>query len=668
MIRLSSSLKQKSEIADHARQTQDYVALTRPQTLNPREDSAMIRYALTFLFSALILCGCGKLEKESATHPVLAEARVASDASDASQATAAFDAAVDHLTRSYYQQVPEGATYNGAPAELASNADARFNDRSEAGKAARDAEMEKRLAELKATVPQALTDEQRRVRATLITLFDGALAPTRVVDYGSSFDEYGTWFLPYVINQNSGVTVDIAKLMEAQQNVRNADEAENYLARLESLPGILDGALAKMRHDVDEGAIPPDFIIHKARAVVDAFAAIPAAENVLYASFVGKLKIANIADADSYSTKALSLVSDGVVPAYRRISVYPAEIEPKAPHDAGIWRLPNGPALYKAMIRHMTDSDLDPEEVHQTGLDEVARISGEMDRLLRAQGYTEGSVGSRMTAMSAEPRFVFPNTKEGKAALLADIQSHIDRVSALLPTVFGSLPKHPLEVRAVPAFSQDSAPGGYYDPPAPDGSRPGIYWVNLRDTAALPKFSSPTLSFHEAIPGHHMQMAIAIDQDMPFLAKTFASNSAAEGWALYAEALAAEMGMYKDDPFGNLGRLRDELHRAVRLVVDTGMHAKKWSREQAIDYMVKTEGADPGNAESEVERYVVWPGQALGYKIGMLKLQQLRKEAEAAYGDQFDIREFHDHLLAIASSALPVIEQEMRAWIARANP
>ena len=624
----------------------------------------MLRYALPLVVAVLVLCGCNKHENYTAVKSAQQAVPVAGDAG---LATAAFDAAVAQLTQSYYQQVPEAATYNGAPAELGSNADARFNDRSDEGNKARITEMEKRVAELKATSAASLSDEQRRVRATLITLFDGALAPTRAVDYGSSFDVYGTWFLPYVINQNSGVTVDIPKLMEAQQNVRNADEAKRYLARLESLPGILDGALAKMRHDVAHGAIPPDFIIHKAKVVVDAFAATPASENVLNASFVGKLKTAKVSDADVYSAKALTLVDQGVLPAYRRISTYLAEIEPEAPHDAGLWRLPNGEALYKAMIRHMTDSDLDPDEVHQIGLDEVARISSEMDGLLRAQGYNEGSVGARMTAMSAEPRFVFPNTKEGRAALLADIQSQIDGVTTLLPKYFVTLPKHPLQLRAVPTFSQDSAPGGFYDPPAPDGSRPGIYWVNLRDTAALPKFASPTLTVHEAIPGHHMQMAIAIDQKVPFIAKTFASNPAAEGWALYAEALAVEMGMYNDDPFGDLGRLRAELHRAVRLVVDTGMHARKWSREKAIDYVVATEGADPGDAESEVERYVVWPGQALGYKIGMLKLQKLRKEAEAAYGDKFDIRAFHDRLLAIASSALPVIEQEMRAWITKAK-
>lgn len=622
----------------------------------------MRRTVLALFASILILGACDTLVKDADTLSAAAPAPVAGDAG---QATAEFDVVVDRLTRSYYRQVPEAATYNGAPVGLTSNADARLNDRSMAGEAARVAEIEKQLAALKAIAPQALDDEHRRIRASLITLFEGALAPSRVVDYGSSFDVYGIWYLPYVITQNSGATVDIPKLMEAQQTVRNADEAKSYLVRLESLPGILDGTLARMRHDVELGAIPPDFIIRKAKAVVDAFSTAPAAENVLYASFVGKLRAARVDDADRYSAKALTLVGEGVLPAYRRISAYLAEIEPKAPHDAGLWRLPNGAALYKAMIRHMTDSDLDANEVHRIGLDEVARISGEMDGLLRAQGYTKGSVGARMTAMSGEPRLVFPNTRQGKAALLADIQSDIDSVTARLPNYFGTLPKHPLQLRAVPAFSQDSAPGGYYDPPAPDGSRPGIYWVNLRDTAMLPKFASPTLTFHESIPGHHMQMAIAIDQKVPFIAKTFNSNSAAEGWALYAEALAAEMGMYKDDPFGDLGRLRDELHRAVRLVVDTGMHARKWSREQAIDYMVSTEGADPANAESEVERYVVWPGQALGYKIGMLRIQQLRNEAETAHGDQFDIREFHDRVLAIASSALPVIEQGMRAWIAK---
>jgi uncharacterized protein (DUF885 family) len=625
----------------------------------------MKRLAPTVLACLMFLGGCGAQRAEVAAPAAEPKALEGGRAVDG--ASDAFDAAVDRLTRSYFEHVPEAATYNGAPGVLAPGADARLNDRSVAGEAARVAELEERLAELKAMPVDALGADDRRTHATLVTLFDGALGPSRVVDYGSSFDVYGIWFLPYVIAQNSGVTLDVTKLLEAQQAVRNADDAREYLARLERFPAMLDGTLAKMRHDVALGAIPPDFIVRKSKAVVDAFTAIPPAENVLVASFAKKLDAAKVADADAHKAKALALIETGVLPAFRRVSAYLGEIAPQAPHDAGVWRLPNGPALYRAMVRHMTDSDLDPEEVHRIGLAEVARITAEMDRLLRAQGLTAGTVGERLVALAADPRYVFPNTPEGKAQLLASIEMQMAQMTALLPRLFGTLPRHRVELRRVPEFSQDSAPGGYYDPPAPDGSRPGIYWVNLRDTAALPKFSAPTLTFHEAIPGHHMQVAIAIDQDAPFLAKSFNSNAAAEGWALYAEALAAEMGMYADDPIGDIGRLRDELHRAVRLVVDTGMHAKQWSREKAIDYVVAVEGADRNGAVSEVERYVVWPGQALGYKIGMLRIQQLRKEAEVAYGDRFDIREFHDRLLRISASALPVIERDMRAWIAEAD-
>ncbi len=615
-----------------------------------------MRNAVLFFLAATLTAGCQQPAPDAARPADTATAAPA----------LALDAAVDALSRSYYELTPEAATYNGAPDALAPGANTRLNDRSVAGMQSRVAELEQRLAALKAVSPDALDAEQRRLRQSLIVLFDGALGPARLVDYGSSLDEYGVWYLPYVINQNSGVTVAIPSLMEAQQSVATAQDAEHYLARLQQFPKALDDALEKLRHDVGLGAIPPDFIVRKARAVVDAFAAPPADQNVLYRSFVAKLEKAGIDGADELAAQALTLVETGVLPAYRRIGAYLAEIEADAPHDAGLWRLPNGEALYRAAVRHMTDSDLDPETVHRIGLDEVARISAAMDALLRAQGYTEGTVGARMAALGSEERFVFPNTDAGKAALLASIRAQMAAAEALLPKYFGVLPRHPVELRTVPTFSQDSAPGGYYDPPTPDGSRLGIYWVNLRDTAILPKFSAPTLTYHEALPGHHMQVAIVIDQPMPLLAKTFFSNPTGEGWALYAEALAAEMGLYADDPIGDIGRLRDELHRAVRLVVDTGMHAKRWSREQAIDYVVATEGITAAGAESEVERYVVWPGQALGYKIGMLKIQALRREAEAAHGERFDIRAFHDRLLAISSSALPVIEQEMRAWIATA--
>jgi uncharacterized protein (DUF885 family) len=619
----------------------------------------MFRSALIFLLLNFALAACGGPAPD-ASHAI---AEPAPTRVDPAAASADFDAAVDAQTKAYFRHLPEAATYNGAPAELAADADARLNDRSPAGEKARVAEFETLLDQLRSTPADALDADRKRIRATLLTLIDGALAPARVVDYGASFAAYGVWYMPYAIIQLSGPTVDIPSLLGAQHAVDSAEDAQRYLSRLEALPGVLDGALAKLRHDVELGAIPPDFVIDKSRAVVDAFALAPVADNVLVASFVGKLRKADVPEADALAARALALVSDGVLPAYRRISDYLGEIRPQAPHDAGVWRLPNGEALYRATIRHMTDSDLDPAAVHQIGLDEVARISAEMDALLRAQGYTDGTVGERMIALSREPRFAYPNTEAGRAEILADIQTQLAGVRAVLPTWFGTLPRFDVEVRAVPAFSQDSAPGGYYDGPAPDGSRPGIYWINLRDTAMWPRYAVATLTYHEAIPGHHMQVAIAIDQQVPFLAKSFFSNPSGEGWALYAEALAAEMGLYADDPFGDLGRLQAEMHRAVRLVVDTGMHAMKWSREQAIDYMLDKEGAERSYVESEIERYAVWPGQALGYKLGMLKLQALRREAEAAHGEDFDIRAFHDRLLRVSSSALPVIEQDLRAWI-----
>ncbi len=579
-------------------------------------------------------------------------------------AQANYDQVLAALTKGYFSSLPEAATYIGAPEDVAPGAGGKLNDRSPAGERARRQHMEALLADLKSADPETLSADDQRVRTTLITLIDGALAPARIADYGSSYGSYGVWFLPYAINQNSGPTVDIPNLMEAQQAVGNEEEAALYLARLGSIGATLDGALEKLKADVANGAIPPDFIIEKAKAVVDAFAATAPAENVLYASFKAKLEASNVDGADALSAQALALVEGEVIPAYTRISTYLGEIAPDAPHDAGVWRLPNGEAFYRAMVRHMTDSDLSPDDVHQTGLDEVTRITAEMDALLQAQGYTQGSVGERMAALGAEPRFVYPNTDEGKVKILADIQDQLAAVRAVLPGWFGVLPKYDVIVRAVPAFSQDSAPGGYYDNPSPDGSRPGTYWINLRDTAIWPSFTVPTLTYHEAIPGHHMQVAIAMDQDAPLVATAFFSNPSGEGWALYAEALAVEMGLYDDDPFGHLGQLQDELHRAIRLVVDTGMHAKKWSREQAIDYMVSVEGVEPSEAVSEIERYVVWPGQALGYKIGMLKLQALRREAETVFGDEFDIRDFHDRVLEVASSPLPVIEAQISDWIA----
>ena len=606
--------------------------------------------ALVSAFALLAACG----SKEEATTP----------AAEVRSAEQAFDAAVQQMTTAYFYHVPEAATQLGISEAVVPGTSDRMMDRSVDGNAARNRALEAALAELSSIDAESLSPDRRRTHAVLTTLFEGALGPSRVVDYGTTAGAWTLWYLPYPIVQNSGPTVDIPNFLSSQQPVTNAEEAETFLVRLASVEQALDGALESYRQGVQKGAIPPDFIVERSLGVVEAFVEPPPGQNSLYVSFAEKMEAAEIEDADAYADRALQIIDAQVIPAYQRIADYLGEIRASAPHDAGIWRLPNGEALYAAMIRHMTDSNLSAADVHQTGLDEVDRITREMDEILRAQGYTDGTVGERMQKLNVEPRFLYSNDAEGKENLLNDVRAQVDGMYAELPNWFRKLPKHKVEVRPVPEFSQSSAPIGYYNTPAPDGSRPGYYFINLRDTALHPSWTLPTLSYHEAVPGHHLDGATAMELEVPPVVKALWSNTSGEGWALYAERLAAEMGMYADDPYGDLGRLQAELHRAVRLVTDTGMHAQRWSRERAIEYMVDAEGLDEATATSEIERYAVWPAQALGYKLGQLKILALREEAEQALGDAFDIRDFNQQVLDVASAPLPFIEITIRNWIA----
>ncbi|MGE0408249.1 MAG: DUF885 family protein [Amphiplicatus sp.] len=623
----------------------------------------MIGVRTIFLMAFCLLAACGKREAEAPSPPLALSHTQAEDAASV-EIAANFDGLVEALTEDYFSLLPETATYYGAPDDLAPGADSRLDERSPAAAHERVEKMEAMLAHLKAIDETRLDPARRLTRDTLVIQLDGALGPARLVDYGLAFSVYGSWFTPYVVMQNAGPTVDTLALLQAQQPVTNAADAEAFLARLAGYDAMIAGVIDKLRHDDALGAAAPDFVLAKARAVLKAFAAPRAKDNALVTGFAEKLKKASLDGEASLLARAEKLVAQNVYSANKRLDAYLAEQQKSAPHDAGIWRLPEGAALYQALIRQMTDTDLSAEEIFEIGEREVARITDEMDEILKAQGYGEGSVAERMAGLAKEERFYYPDTPEGKAAILDEVEGEIERANAALPRWFARVPGHPVEVRAVPAFSEASAPGGYYDSPAVDGSRPGVYWINLRDTAIWPKFALPTLTYHEAVPGHHLQTALALDKETPLIVTVLYSNAYGEGWALYAEALAKEMGLYADDPFGDLGRLQDELHRAIRLVVDTGMHWKRWSREEAIDYMVMTEGADPSEAESEIERYAVWPAQALGYKIGMLKIEALRKSAQDALQGDFDIRDFHDEILKDGAVPLPVLDAKIDAYIA----
>lgn len=353
-------------------------------------------------------------------------------------------------------------------------------------------------------------------------------------------------------------------------------------------------------------------------------------------------------------------------PAYTRLEAAMENLLPQAGADAGIWRLgPEGAAFYQMALDAYGAGGMDGDEVHALGLSEVERITAEMDAILQGQGLTEGSVAERLAVVTDRPGAVYPNTDEGRDELLQSLRAQVAEIMTLAPDWFGALPTQKIEVRRIPVYEQDSSPGGYYSGPSLDGARPGIYWINLKNTADNPKLGLNTLTYHEAVPGHHFQISLqrAID-DMPLMRNLLSYSEFAEGWALYGEALAKEMGLYDDDPLGDLGRLQAEIFRAARLVVDTGLHHKRWTREQAIDYMVAATGETRASVTREVERYAAVPGQACSYKLGMLQIQKMRAKAEAELGEAFDIREFHDQVLLSGAMPMEVLSARINRWIA----
>jgi len=360
-------------------------------------------------------------------------------------------------------------------------------------------------------------------------------------------------------------------------------------------------------------------------------------------------------------------ILDGMIrPALRRQIDVLKEARPKAVHDAGCWRLPDGDKYYAVSLRSYTTATLTPAELHRTGLELVASLTGQIDALMARQGLGKGSVAERFLAMTKDPKFLYDNTDAGKDKLIGDLNTKVRQIEALLPGVFGTLPKARLEIRRVPKATEASASGGYYNEGSLDGTRPGIYWINLRDTAETPLWSLPTLTAHEGVPGHHLQLSLANEAgDLPLIRKMTWFAGYGEGWALYAEELVAELGLYDDDPMGRLGMLHDALFRAARLVIDTGIHDKRWSREQAIRYYLDTIGDSESSATTEVQRYVVWPGQACSYMVGKLTWMRLREKAKAALGARFDLHRFHDAALLSGAMPLTVLENVVDAYIAK---
>lgn len=471
----------------------------------------------------------------------------------------------------------------------------------------------------------------------------------------------------FVVNQINGPLIDVPNNLINSHTIANISDAKDYLQRLSKFGDTLNSINQKVIEDAGQGWIPPKVIVKKSISYLQGFVKIDVEQTSLVTSFVAKLdKLADLSDKEKSElvAEAKNFMLNDVYAGYQKITETMQSLLDKATTESGIWAQPKGTEFYHYSVGKLGDTDLTPEEIHQIGLAEVARISTEMDNILTSEGYREGSVGQRMTALNDEARFLYSNTDEGRAELLTFLNETIDQISKIMPTQFKSVPPYPVEVKRIPVATQDSSAGGYYTPPSINGDVPGIYWINLRNTKANPKFDLKTLTFHEAVPGHHWQVALNLAQEqLPLLRRIAPYNAYVEGWALYSEQVAYEMGLYENDPFGNLGRLKAELFRAVRLVVDTGMHAKKWSREQAIDYMASTTGTEKSDVVSEIERYMVWPGQALGYKLGMLKILSLREHAKKTLGIAFDIKKFHDVVLLSGAVPMNVLDENVKAWI-----
>ncbi|WP_395945170.1 DUF885 domain-containing protein [Brevundimonas sp.] len=493
----------------------------------------------------------------------------------------------------------------------------------------------------------------------------------RMFEYGVQqarlSNRWRDWGFQFAANGNP--TTSLPVFMINNHRVSSVADAEAYVARLVEAERQMDQVADELRQRAAAGVVSPRFVfepsIENTRNVISGAPFDGGADNPVWADFQKKVAAldADQATKDRLLASARAALTGPYKAGFDTVLTALAEVQPMADSDGGVWRLPQGQAYYDARLKLSTTTDLTADQIHKIGLDEVTRIQAEMETIKAQVGFT-GSLQDFFVFLKTDPRFQYPNTPEGKEQYLTDARGFIAQVMTAAPQWFSTLPKAALEVRAVEPFREATASIAFYNSPAPDGSRPGIYYVNLSDMTQVLKPQIEGISYHEGAPGHHFQIAYAQEiEGLPRFRRFGGFYGAyTEGWGLYAEQLGKEMGFYQD-PYSDFGRLSTELWRAVRLVTDTGLHAKRWSREQAMDYFRQNSLLSERDIEKEVERYITNPGQATSYKIGELKIEELRARAEAALGDRFDIKDFHAAVLGSGALPLDVLEDQVDAWI-----
>ncbi|WP_270374674.1 DUF885 domain-containing protein [Marinicauda sp. Alg238-R41] len=520
---------------------------------------------------------------------------------------------------------------------------------------------------------------RQEYRAELIENFDrdlldeaGKLSYDFLIYQGTMSDRlYQVRESGYVFSPMGDAVSGLTTFMINAHQVRNEEHAEAYLSRLAGLGEIVDDLVEEAEERAENGVRLPLFAYPRLTASAERqMSGAPFddtdTDSAILADFRGKVEALDLSDEDSAAmiARAEEILLDSYQPALQRYVASLEEMETHADERAGIWKNPNGAEYYEAQVAFFTTrDDLTAQDVHEIGLSEVERIQNEMRGIMEQVGF-EGDLQEFFEFLRTDEQFYYPDTDEGQQAYLERSTEIIDQVMEVAPEYFDTLPEADLEVRAVEEWREATATGAFYNQPALDGSRPGYYYVNLSNMADNPNYLMESLAYHEGAPGHHFQIALAMElEDVPMLQKLAWYSAYGEGWALYAEHLGKDMGFF-EDPYMDFGRLSYELFRAVRLVVDTGLHDQRWTREEAIAYMMENTPMTEGDITPEVERYIVWPGQALSYKIGMMTILDLREQAMERLGDDFDYGGFHDAVLTAGTIPLPLLRTRVESWIA----
>lgn len=568
-------------------------------------------------------------------------------------------ALIDRIAEQLLKDSPESATGLGVDKGNRIALKHQLGDRSPKGQRAVAAHLSKAIADLKALDAEALSPAVRVDVDVTRTAFETALEG---LAFGYGDVAVGGWRnSPYVVIQNVGAFLDVPQMLDTDHTVSTRDDAEAYLDRVDSYADQLDGETARLRISASKGVIAPDFLLDKALKQLR----IARSGNVAGWGLVTSLANRTAGMEGDFGQRAFDLCTRRVAPALdRQIAELTAQ-RARATSDAGVWKFPDGEAYYAWALRAGTTTRMTPDEVHKMGLDQLADLQARMDVILRQQGYAQGSVGERMTALGKDPRFQFPDNDAGRAEIVQLLQTRIADIRSRMPQAFHTLVKGNVEVKRIPAEAELGAPAAYGGPGSIDGTVPGKFWINLRTTDLHRRYSLPDLAYHESIPGHAWQGEYTFR--MPLIRSILAFNAYSEGWALYAEQLADELGVYDANPVERLGYLQSLAFRACRLVVDTGLHAKRWTREQAIEWFATTNGSGREEVSGEVDRYCSWPGQACGYKVGHSEIVRLREKAKAALGDRFDFRAYNDAVVLGGNVPMTVLGAVIDRYVAGAK-